>query len=371
MDNTSNSTYQPLIFVAEDVPRNLQVLYNILKKENFRIAAAGNGKQALDMIPEVLPDLILLDVMMPEMDGFDVCRHLKQNPKTKDIPIIFLTAKTETEDIVTGFEIGAVDYVTKPFRGTELISRVKTHLELKFSRQSLEELNATKDTFFSIIAHDMRDPLQYLILAAETLYHDYDVYDEEQKRDYIRRFYNNSNQLSALLENLLEWARSQSGSIVIEPGEIDVAQLVGETIELLAGNAQEKDIKLTSLVNENVSAFADRNMILAVLRNLVANAVKFSHPGGRVTINAEPNKKGDRLSISVSDNGVGIEPENIERLFRIDIKKNTLGTSNEKGTGLGLIICKEFVEKNNGSISVHSEPGKGSTFEITLPATAS
>ncbi len=366
-NNSKEKQTKPLILIAEDIPKNMEVVCNILKKAGYRIAMAGNGRQALQMVSNVKPDLILLDILMPEMDGFEACRQLKQDPGIKDIPIIFLTAKTDTTDIVNGFKLGAVDYITKPFRGEELLSRVKTHLELKFSREALKELNATKDKFFSIIAHDLRDPLQFLLLSADSLYNDYDSFDETKRKDYIHRFHNNSQQLSALLENLLTWARSQSGSIEIKPGEIDIGALAAETIDLLKGNAQQKDIALSSLIGTGIFAFADKDMIRTVLRNLISNAVKFTPRGGEVKVNASTSTKGDRLEISVTDTGVGINEQDITGLFRIDVKKSTRGTDNEKGTGLGLILCKEFVEKNNGTITVTSTPGKGSCFTFTLP----
>ena len=358
---------KPLILIAEDIPKNMEVVCNILRKEGYRVAMAGNGRQALQMVSNVKPDLILLDIMMPEMDGFEACRHLKKAPETKDIPVMFLTAKTDTIEIVKGFKLGAEDYITKPFKGAELLSRIKTHLELKFSREALKELNATKDKFFSIIAHDLKDPLQFLLLSADSLYNRYDSFDETRRKDYIHRFHTSSQQLSALLENLLVWARSQSGNIKIKPGKIDVGTLAAESIDLLKGNAQKKDIELSSQIGPGTFAFADKNMIRTVLRNLISNAVKFTPPGGKVKVNALNSTKGDWLEISVSDTGVGINEQDITGLFRIDVKKSTRGTDNEKGTGLGLILCKEFVEKNNGSIRVTSTPGKGSCFTFTLP----
>jgi signal transduction histidine kinase len=368
MNNKSKEKQtKPLILIAEDIPKNMEIVCSILIKAGYRVAMAGNGCQVLQMVSNVKPDLILLDIMMPEMDGFEACRHLKKDPETKDITIIFLTAKTDTTDIVKGFELGAVDYITKPFRGAELLSRVKTHLELKFSREALKELNATKDKFFSIIAHDLKDPLQFLLLSADSLYNEYDSFDETKKKNYIHRFHNSSQQLSALLENLLVWARSQSGIIKIKPGKIAMGTLAAESIDLLKGNAQKKGIALSSQITPGIFAFADKNLIRTVLRNLISNAVKFTPPGGEVKVNASTSTKGDWLEVSVSDTGVGINAEDITGLFRIDVKKSTRGTAKEKGTGLGLILCKEFVEKNNGSIKVTSTPGKGSCFTFTLP----
>lgn len=357
--------YKPLIFIAEDEPTNLQVLYNILKKGDYRMAAAGNGKQALEMIPEARPDLILLDIMMPELDGFKVCEQLKENPRTKDIPVIFLTARVETPDVIRGFKVGAVDYVTKPFKGAELLSRIKTHLELKFARESLKELNATKDKLFSIIAHDLRNPLQVLLFSADLLCKHYDDFDEDKKKEFVYKILIGTNQISELLENLLEWSKSQRGVIEANPEHIDIRALAEENVNLFMENAGKKDITLTSEVKGGIIAYADRNMIRIVIRNLVSNAIKFTKPGGEVKISA--SLTADSVCVSVSDNGVGIFAEDIPGLFSIDKQKTTPGTEKEKGSGLGLILCKEFVEKNDGTIDVTSTPGEGSCFSFTLP----
>ncbi|MCP4218915.1 MAG: hybrid sensor histidine kinase/response regulator [bacterium] len=361
--------YKPLVFIVDDVPKNLQVLCNILRKKEYRIAAATNGKQALEMIPEVRPDLILLDVMMPEMDGFQVCEKLQENPDTRDIPIIFLTARTGTADVVKGLEAGAVDYVTKPFNGAELLSRVHTHLELKLARESLKDANAAKDRFFSIIAHDLKNPLQVLLLYADSLHNNYDSIDEIRRKEYFKKFYGSTLQITALLENLLTWALSQRGRIERNPEKISITTLVEENCGLLKGNAEKKNITLSNLVEENTFAYADRNMIGTVLRNLISNAVKFTGQDGAVSIRTSTTEDAGSLEIIVSDTGVGIAPNDVNRLFRLDVYKTTRGTEDEKGTGLGLLLCKEFIRKNKGTIEASSTPGEGSEFIITLPTT--
>jgi two-component system sensor histidine kinase/response regulator len=367
-DKNKKKQKNPLILVTEDDPKNMEVVCNIIRKEGYRLAMADNGQQALEMVPEARPDLILLDIRMEGIDGWQVCERLKKNPKTKDIPIIFLTALVETSDIVKGFAIGAVDYITKPFKKEELLSRVKTHLDLKFAREELKELNATKDKFFSIIAHDLRNPLQCLKLYAESLYFDYDSLDDEKRKGYTQKFYDNSNLIAALLENLLEWSQSQQGIIEPHPQKIDLHALAAENIDLLKDNAKKKNITVSSQIKPETFAFADNNMIRTVIRNLLSNAVKFTGPGGKVEVSTAISADGNSVDITISDNGVGISTEDIDTLFRIDVKKKkNKGTDNEKGTGLGLILCKEFVEKNNGSIRVTSEPGKGSRFTFTLP----
>ncbi len=367
-DNHKGGQRKPLILVVEDIHESLFSVCNILQEEGYGLAVAENGRQALEMVPEARPDLILLDIKMPGINGYEVCEQLKKNPKTKDIPIIFLTQSSGTAEIVKGFAIGAVDYITKPFKKEELLSRVKTHLDLKFAREELKELNATKDKFFSIIAHDLRNPLQCLILYADSLHTDYDLLDDDKRKDYIHKFYNNTNLIVALLENLLEWSQSQQGIIESHPKKINLHALAVENIDLLKDNAKKKNITISSQIKPKTFAFADKNMIRTVIRNLLSNAVKFTNPGGKVEISTSISADGNSVDITISDNGVGINAEDIETIFRIDVKKKkNKGTANEKGTGLGLILCKEFVEKNNGTIRVTSEPGKGSRFTFTLP----
>ena len=368
MENHKERQRKPLILVVEDIPESMFRVCNILQEEGYGLTMAVNGRQALEMVPEARPDLILLDIKMPGMNGYEVCEQLKKSPKTKDIPIIFLTVSSGTAEIVKGFTTGAVDYITKPFRKEELLSRVKTHLDLKFAREELKELNATKDKFFSIIAHDLRNPLQCLKLYAESLYFDYDSLDDEERKDHTHKFHENTNLIVALLENLLEWSQSQQGIIEPHPKKIDLHFLAAEDIDLLKDNAKKKNIEISSQIKPKTFAFADKNMIRTVFRNLLSNAVKFTNPAGKVEASTAISADGNSVEITISDNGAGISAEDIDTLFKIDEKKKkNKGTANEKGTGLGLILCKEFVEKNNGSIRVTSEPGKGSRFTFSLP----
>ncbi len=355
----------PLVFIAEDLPKNLQVVYNILTKEGYDIAAAGDGKKALEMLRKLRPDLILLDVMMPEMNGFDLCRHLKQMPEVKDIPVIFLTAKAESEDIVEGLELGAVDYITKPFKQKELITRVKNHLALKFAREELKESNAAKDKLFSIISHDVRTPLQNLILSADLLKENFDAFDKERIREYVKKFCSNTYALSDMMENLLHWSRSQQHMLEPKPGQTEVAPLVSGVLDLYKDMAEKKQVALVNKAATDVSVYADEDMMNILLRNLVGNALKFTPKGGEITV--ETSEQDNNIDIAVSDTGVGIAPEDIPGLFILEGHKSTTGTAGEKGTGLGLILCRELVEKNNGAIGAGGEPGKGSCFTVSLP----
>ncbi|HHC24989.1 MAG TPA: hybrid sensor histidine kinase/response regulator, partial [Desulfobacterales bacterium] len=261
------------ILIVDDASKNIQVVANILKQEGYQMAFARNGKTALSRAETMPFDLILLDIMMPEMDGYEACERLKKNPETKDIPVIFLTAKTDKESVLKGFGLGAVDYVTKPFNAAELLARVKTHLELKLakedlrnSRDQLQELNATKDKFFSIIAHDLRNPFNALISGSDMLVHYFEELEQEQIKDFIGEINLASRQAFNLLGNLLEWARSQTGRILYTPEKISMDDIVQENMDLLEQNAKEKNIHITNDVEADTFAYADKDMISTVIR---------------------------------------------------------------------------------------------------------
>ncbi len=353
------------ILIVDDVPKNIQVAANILQQEGYQMAFAQNGKAAISQVQSNRFDLILLDIMMPGMDGFEVCRQLRENPETRNIPIIFLTAKTDAESILKGFEVGAVDYVTKPFNGSELSARVKTHLSLKRAQEDLLEANATKDKFFSIIAHDLKNPFNALIGLSKLLLNNYDGFNDVKRKDFVQMIHRSSEQGFKLLENLLDWSRMQTGKMEWQPHEIDLNIYAFENISLLNAAAENKNIRLSSLIAKDTMVYADANMIRMVIRNLLSNAIKFTPEGGEVTISSRQTDGYEE--VTVSDTGIGMSEEDIGKLFRIDVHHSSPGTADEQGTGLGLILCKEFVEKNGGKIWVKSEVGKWSEFKFSAP----
>ena len=374
-----NSSSKYHILIVDDMPENIQVLSAILYRENINISIAQNGKEAMAIVARRQPDLILLDIMMPEIDGYEVCVCLKQHADTKDIPIIFLTGRAEPEDVIKGFEVGAVDSITKPFHQTELLSRVFTHLELKRARdiitaqnqqlaeqnKTLQELNATKDKFFSIIAHDLRNPFNTLINLSTLLKENLREYTPDELERWINVFYTASNRGYSLLENLLSWSCSQTDSIQFYPTHIPLQEIVTECAEILESQAEDKEITIHTAIPESLVVYVDEPMMKTVLRNLVSNALKFTEAHGTVSISAQEHD--EQIEVTVSDTGVGIPGDKIPKLFRIDVHHITPGTAKEKGSGLGLLLCKEFIEKHGGSITVRSEVGKGSHFTFTLP----
>lgn len=353
------------ILIIDDVPKNIQVVAGMLEDQGYNLAFAGSGEEALKKIVSHDFDLILLDIMMQGIDGFEVCRRIKENPETRNIPIIFLTARTDTESIVKGFNTGAVDYVTKPFNAAELTARVKTHIELSRSRERLRVANATKDKFFSIIAHDLKNPFNALYGLSDLFLRLYDKHDDQKKKDLVTQIRSSSEKAYKLLQNLLDWSRMQTGSIKFHPKNIDLYPYVLESIMLLQATADKKQIRLKADMEKGTTVFGDPDMISMVIRNLISNALKFTQPQGRVEISSHSEQHFEY--VHVSDNGIGMSPDTLSKLFRIDVHPSTLGTEDEKGTGLGLILCQEFVKRNGGDIQVDSTPGKGSVFTFTIP----
>ncbi|MBA7520479.1 Adaptive-response sensory-kinase SasA [subsurface metagenome] len=237
--------------------------------------------------------------------------------------------------------------------------------ELEKVNKHLKELNSTKDKFFSIIAHDLKNPFNTILGFSELLVKNYDTLSEEKKRNFSEAIHTSSENVFNLLENLLQWARSQTNSINFEPVTFNLNQIVEENIDLLKEMHQKKKIKVYYHTVENFNVFADRNMINTVIRNLLSNAVKFTNEEGEIWINL--NRKKNNILIDIEDSGIGIAEEEKTKLFRVDVHFSREGTGGEMGTGLGLLLCKEYVEKNRGKLWVESEIGKGSIFHFTLP----
>jgi len=374
-----------VILVVDDQPINLKVIASVLSAD-YSLSIANNGINALKMLEKGLPDLILLDIMMPEMDGYEVCKRVKENEKTKDIPIIFLTAKTDINDIIKGFDVGAVDYITKPFNPTEMKVRVVNHLNLYHAKKEiermyqkllmsqealenankqLEQTNKEKDKFFSIIAHDLKSPFNGIIGLSEMLRDDARILDTDSIIKYAGLIHSSTQQTFDLLKNLLEWARMQQGRIPFNPKTFSLSSFINHEFKGLENVAGQKSIELINGLRENIMLTADENMIRTVLRNLISNAIKFTPKNGKIKIDAKSDN--DFIEIAVSDTGVGLTKETIGKLFKIETSFSKKGTENETGTGLGLLLCKEFVEKHGGKIWAESEEGKGSSFYFTVP----
>ncbi len=371
MEAQEEVKHKEVILVVDDQMTNLKILSSILSKE-YSLGIANSGENALKYLASNSPDLILLDIMMPEMDGYEVCRKIKQDEAYRDIPVIFLTAKTDIDDVVRGFEYGAVDYITKPFNISELKVRVRNHLNLQAARndlkkanEQLKKINQEKDRFFSIIAHDLRSPLSGFAGLSELLVQQIRANNLDMIEKYASAMQQSSKITMELLMNLMTWSRAQTGTLEYQPETLSIPGIVNENIALLQNAADEKSITLTTQIPDDATFSADKEMMGVVLRNSISNAIKFTNPGGSVKISAE--KIAREVNFSVIDDGIGMNEEMVNSLFRIDTKVRRIGTNKEPSTGLGLLLCKEFVDMHGGQISVESEEGKGTKISVSIP----
>ncbi len=319
-----------------------------------------NGEVEISQIKPDFEKLIKVSLKTAQTNSFNSQVTTSQKKsiwvQTTITPILSETRRVE--------KLIAIDSdITKIKAAEEEISQQKEEIEAQ--RDELQKVNTTKDKFFSIIAHDLKNPMNALIGFTDILVNDYDELAETERKEFIEMVHESSVNLHNLLINLLQWARTQTGSIKFEPHEMDLHAVIDENVKLLTGNAEKKEINLKSEVPVGTIAYFNPNMVNTILRNIVSNAIKFTDSGGNITITAR--EKGDFIHISVTDTGVGIEEENIKKLFKLDEYHSTKGTFEETGTGLGLIICEEFVKKHRGEIYVNSEVGVGTTFTFSLP----
>ncbi len=363
---------QAKVLVVDDIADNVQMVTEILETENISVTIARSGRQALKFAAMKLPDLILLDIAMPEMDGYEVCETLKKSPETASIPVIFLTARTELDDIIKGFELGAVDYITKPFNPAELLARVQTHLELKRSRdiineqnEKLKKMDATKDKLLSIMAYDLRLPIVDMRQSIVQLIANIDKYEPTNIRNSLLNVKDIARKAESLLEKLLEWALIQRGKLDFVPIRFSLNPIINEAILSFQDDVKRKGVYLIYEAKQEYEVFADQRMISFILKNLISNSIKFTNHGGDIIVSVE--EIDDFVRVTVYDTGVGMDEKQMEKLFIPDVFYSTKGTAGEIGTGLGLIICKELTTKNGGKIWGESMKGIGSDFKFTIP----
>lgn len=486
----------PNIFIFDDSVSELEYIESILSKNSFQPIPVKDRSTFFKLLERFEADLILLDIIMPDINGFEVCKQLKQDERYAEIPVVFLTSLTKDSDIIKGLESGAVDFITKPFNEQILLLRINSVLnqyeqinkyntmfrnmlsgaclievqlfnnrnvvdtkvldvnsvfekqvginkeliigknpvdvfpnlgfnwfekldeifltgesfyldyyseenynwysikayfvsrtafvvlidnvterkraEFAIQKQNtkLKQLNATKDKFFSIISHDLKNPLFSMEGLFELLIHNFDRYNSEKKKEFIQLISSELQQTIKLLENLLMWSSTQRNTLDFKPGNLKLKKVCDECIELFEQTAKTKNIKLKNNIHNGTEVFGDKNMLLTILRNLITNAIKFTNGGGQVLVKSEIknyNNNEKQVEISVVDTGVGISSDVLSQLFLLDKNLSTPGTKKELGTGLGLVLCKELVEKQGGNIWVESAVGEGSSFIFTLP----
>ncbi len=329
-----------------------------------------SGEEAIQAAESMRPDLVLMDIKLDgKIDGIEAADQIRNR---FDIPVVYLTAYSDENTLQRAKITEPYGYIVKPHHGRELhvtvemaLYKHRTENELKQAFIELEKLNTSKDRFFSILSHDLKGPFTGVMGNAELLSTYVRDFSPDEIEIMATDIYKGLTNLFKLLENLLEWSRLQLGKMGYRPQEIDLHEIVDFNIRVYAESAKQKNIGLTNSITSGTTAYADKKMIDTICRNLINNAIKFTKSGGFMTISADRRDKA--VEVSVVDSGVGMNELVKEKLFRIDQKFTTTGTAGETGTGLGLILCRELVEKNGGEIWIETKKRKGSAFRFTLP----
>jgi signal transduction histidine kinase len=363
----------PKILIVDDTQLNIEKLKDLLAPNNYQIECANDGRKALKLALNEEYDLMLLDIIMPGMDGFEVCKRMKQNHHTAQIPVIFLTGQTEPESIRKGFEAGAVDYVAKPFNKNELLARVKNHIELKRSRKELmeaklaaEEALKYKSEFLANMSHEIRTPINGIIGMSEFLAN---TKLEEKQEEYLRIIRSSANSLLNLINDILDFSKFEAGKIELEKIHFDLYEHIEDTLKSMDFKAKEKNLRFHRSISKNVPRYVegDPTRLRQILLNLISNALKFTEKG-KISINVQTLENTPEVSLikfEITDTGIGIGKEGVGRLFKSFSQVDASTTRQYGGTGLGLVISKSLAELMGGAIGVISELGKGSTFWFT------
>jgi signal transduction histidine kinase len=384
------------VLVVDDSPTMLKKISSIIKENTDAVVYdALSSKDAIRLLGNHQIDIVLMDIFMPEIDGFKTAKLMKQQELTSSIPIIFMTGADPKKELMNaGLELGAIDYLTKPFKdqelirllqlyfrfidrereinksltdknkqlSTEIIERKKAESQLLDKEKKLQESNATKDKFFSIIAHDLKNPLGAFRQLTKILSDSFEDLSLKEIISFINEMNESSKNLYNLLENLLFWARTQTGQIPFQIQDLQISNLIKDVIEIHQPIAKNKKIKIEAHLQDGLTIPGDYNMIHTVMRNLISNALKFTPELGTVCVSN--TIEGGKNIISVKDSGIGMSQEQIDNIFVFDKQFTRLGTNEERGTGLGLILCKEFIEKHNGILKIESIINGGSTFKV-------
>jgi signal transduction histidine kinase len=371
--------YNSDILIVDDTPQNLKLLTTMLTERGYRVRPAINGEIALQTARKTPPQLILLDIQMPGMDGYEVCQRLKDDEMTQDIPVIFLSALDSTEDKVKAFRVGGVDYITKPFQLEEVLARVEAQLMLfkqwreieKFLRRErsyYERLSQTKEDMMRMASHDLKNPLGIILGYSEMLLDYPEVKDHPELVRYIGAIQKSASSMKDLVHDLLDLAQVASG-IAFEKDLHDWPPLVAEEVDTFQLLAQKKNIKLIyEAPPATMQLFISPARMRQVLSNLLSNAIKYTPDGGQVRVWMEASDQ--QMQTHIEDTGLGIPERDMPHLFEKFYRVNSDSHKDIEGTGLGLAIAQEISKQHDGYIAVRSVHGKGSDFIITLPLMA-
>ena len=370
-EESNGAEREPNILVVDDNPANLQLLSGMLKRSGFKARPVPSGELALQAARSAPPDLILLDVSMPGMDGYELCRSLKADEALKDIPVLFISAHGETTDKVKGFAAGGVDYVTKPFQFEEVEARVAAHLELRRQKRQIQEnldklrkLEELRDSLVHMIVHDLRSPLMGLSGCVQALELTEGQALSERGRKLLIEARSTADRLTEMVSSLLDVSRMESHAMKLKPRECDLADIILITVkkvEPLQGGRKTA----TLLPEEPMRVTCDPDLIYRVIQNLLTNAYQFTPEACHIRVGA--TQEGLTATVFVEDDGPGIPREYHEKIFEKFGQAETRAKRRKYTTGLGLTFCKLAVEAHGGKVGVESEPGHGSRFWFRLP----
>lgn len=361
------------ILVVDDIPDNLKILGTLLRKTGANLSIATDGQKGVDTAKAVLPDLILMDINMPNMSGYEACELLKKDTDTKDIPLIFLTARSDTNDLVKGYELGALDYITKPFDHTELLMKLTNYMTLKINTEKLKEANeslkladSAKNKFVSMISHDLRSPMGGILGLMKILVEERSTLSEGEIKEFSESIYETLERQYEFMEDLLKWGNMQIGRYELNPETIDLTLFFDRISSLYQSNSRNKEINITKDIEPGLTIVADPTMINSAIANIVSNCLKFTPSGGVVSIQAKALGT-DKVRISIKDTGVGMEQVIADHIFDPQHFHTTKGTDKESGSGLGMVLVGDVIRIHQGTIKAISSPGEGTEFVIEIP----
>ena len=366
------------ILVVDDDRMNIRILRSMLQNEGYVIAEADSSESAFIRYEEFQPDLVLMDVLLPGLTGFEACRELKKRHGTQTAPVMFITAKQESEDIVEGFSVGGVDYVLKPFRQKEVVARIRTHLQIRLlmskQRALAEQLgraNAAKNKFLGMAAHDLRNPLASIRGLAEFLRDGTMGPLTPDQLELLELIYQASQGMVTLVNDLLDVATIESGELKLEIAPVALAELIEKSITLNSMEAARKHTKIVFTERQSAPVVPlDAAKIRQVIDNLLSNATKYSPPGSTVRVALCSLADGSH-TITVRDEGPGIPEGERDKLFKDFGRLSVQPTGGEKSTGLGLAICRKIIDAHHGTIVAENLPSRGCEFRVILPSSFS
>lgn len=364
------------ILVVDDNEMNVDLLVNILERYHFKIYTATRGQEALEIVEKHLPEIVLLDINMPGMSGYEVCRQMKANEASKDIPVMFISALDDMDNVLEGFEAGGVDYITKPFKYREVIARVKTQVTLSRQKRQIEKMrerehqhyesmDKLRRQFIGSATHDLKNPLFVISGYADMLEMSPDIGSDTQLLGFVHSIQRGVEKMSGLVHDILDLLQLET-EVTLTKTLVDFQTFLQQATNDLLIRATDKNIKLTvHPPDETVEIQIDIQRMGRVLDNLVTNAIKYTPEGGQVDVIGKVGHQ--TVVIEVLDTGLGIPGDNLPKIFEPFERVNTEEHMAQEGTGLGLSIVRTLVEQHDGSVSVESELGKGSRFSVTLP----